>query len=384
MISALSSLIEFFAAVYVTMSIKSDFCERFWTPQYYKDLDSLLGKYNFYTSSTSKAELIKSVKHTYDKIQGYASRKGTMMLFFCIIALIYIGFEDPSSPLELAINHYKPLFYTQLLLALVVCFPNVLIKSWRWVIFWIFLIFSLYISIKFTVLNHYCENDFLVWGFRNSKYILLCLLILPVIYQMIVFWEYSRMYKGYLSQKIYDEYQRYKNSLEGINEGDKDKVDLEYMTVWAEGKIQNKNDEDNSLDNLNRHLFERLLCVASPSQRTLFLSYVRFKIRSLVTYLTNVKKKLSSTQQDEASVSSEKPTETYLSQYQISKPTLDFSKEYKDYIQWRNTVRGPQKGIADYCKSHGVNAKDMTAWVKVYMPTGTNKRNQSKKNKLKR
>lgn len=42
MISNFSSFVEFFAAIYVTMAVNNDFCSNFWTPKYYKEMDSLL------------------------------------------------------------------------------------------------------------------------------------------------------------------------------------------------------------------------------------------------------------------------------------------------------------------------------------------------------
>lgn len=135
MIASFSSLIEFFAAVYVTMAINSDICENFWTPQYYKEMDSLLRTYKFSTSSVSNSELINSVKSTYEKIQGYAKRKGAIMLFFCILTLVYIGFENDTTNYELALNHYKPLFYSQIIIATIICLSNWFLRSWRWVVF---------------------------------------------------------------------------------------------------------------------------------------------------------------------------------------------------------------------------------------------------------
>lgn len=51
MISNFSSFVEFFAAIYVTMAVNNDFCSNFWTPKYYKEMDSLLKEYNFSGSS---------------------------------------------------------------------------------------------------------------------------------------------------------------------------------------------------------------------------------------------------------------------------------------------------------------------------------------------
>lgn len=284
MIASFSSLIEFFSAVYVTMTINSDFCENFWTPQYYKEMDSLLKTYKFSTSSVSNSELVNSVKSTYEKIQGYAKRKGAVMLLFCILTLVYIGFENDTNSYELALNHYNPLFYSQLIVTIIICLSNWLLRTWRWVAFWGVIIIAFYIAIKITPLGVYCKNDLLIWGYSSSKYILLGMLTFPILYQMILFWEFSSIYKGYLKGKVKEEYDKYRKSLHGIENGKKDEVDPDYKSVYVDYKIENKGAEDNSLEPLNKHLYERLVEIASPSKWTLIGSYLKFKILKILQF----------------------------------------------------------------------------------------------------
>lgn len=259
MLENFSSLVEFFAAVYVTMTINNDYCENFWTPQYYKEMEHLLDKFKFNTSSTSNKELINAIKTTYQKIQGNARRRGAVMLWFCVMVLIYIGFEDDNAICAKAIIHYKPLFYSQSILLLIVLFPNYLMKSWRWVSFWIFTITVFYALVKYTDIGLYFDNSLLEWGYSSSKSILLGMLLFPVLYQTLLFWEYSRMYKGYLGNKVQIEYEKYTKSLAGIQTGDKDKVDPEYKSVYGDYIITNRSNEDNSLEQFNKLLYSRLL-----------------------------------------------------------------------------------------------------------------------------
>lgn len=52
------------------MTINNDYCENFWTPQYYKEMEHLLDKFKFNTSSTSNKELINAIKTTYQKYKA--------------------------------------------------------------------------------------------------------------------------------------------------------------------------------------------------------------------------------------------------------------------------------------------------------------------------
>lgn len=193
---------------------------------------------------------------------------------------------------------------------------------------------------------------------------------------MILFWEYSSMYKGYLKDKVKEEYDKYRKSLHGIENGNKDEVDPDYKSVYGDYKIEKKGVEDDSLEPLNKHLYDRLVEIASPSKWTLVGSYIKFKTIQLIKCFNDTFQvslslpgaiNISITPNDEKSFS--------LSQYKTKEPTLDFSKEYDDYLKWKKNIKSSQRGIADYCKSHNINAKDMIAWVRVYKPSVISTRN---------
>lgn len=368
MLENFSSLVEFFAAVYVTMTINNDYCENFWTPQYYKEMEHLLDKFKFNTSSTSNKELINAIKTTYQKIQGNARRRGAVMLWFCVMVLIYIGFEDDNAICAKAIIHYKPLFYSQSILLLIVLFPNYLMKSWRWVSFWIFTITVFYALVKYTDIGLYFDNSLLEWGYSSSKSILLGMLLFPVLYQTLLFWEYSRMYKGYLGNKVQIEYEKYTKSLAGIQTGDKDKVDPEYKSVYGDYIITNRSNEDNSLEQFNKLLYSRLLNAASPSQFSLLYSYVRYKFNHV--YNREIAKNYNHSREVITVSGIKKTSSSNFQNVSRYKKTvlLDFSKEYDDYLLWKRTVKGPHKGITDYCNCHSIDSKAMIAWLKITRP----------------
>lgn len=97
MISNFSSFVEFFAAIYVTMAVNNDFCSNFWTPKYYKEMDSLLKEYNFSGSSFIQDRLMDEIKHKYEIVQNLAHYRGFINLILCIYYLIFMGFENDSN-----------------------------------------------------------------------------------------------------------------------------------------------------------------------------------------------------------------------------------------------------------------------------------------------
>ena len=95
MIAQLSSFVEFFSAVYVTMSLDNTFCKDFWTPDYNKDIERIFNKYPFKDSLIYK-NLLDSTVSIAVRVQNSSRKKGGFMLAFCIFLLIYIGLENPQ------------------------------------------------------------------------------------------------------------------------------------------------------------------------------------------------------------------------------------------------------------------------------------------------
>lgn len=191
------------------------------------------------------------------------------------------------------------------------------------------------------------------------------------------------MYKGYLKGKVKEEYDKYRKSLHGIENGNKNEVDSDYKSVYVDYKIENKGVDDDSLEPLNKHLYDRLVEIASPSKWTLVGSYIKFKVIQFMQFLNKTfQASLFTTSNINISITPNEEKSFSLSQYKTKEPSLDFSKEYEDYLKWKKNIKGSQRGIADYCKCHNINAKDMKAWVRVYQPG--NKNAGQKQNKLKR
>ena len=95
MISQFSSFIEFLAAIYVSMSLDNDFCKRFWTPDFFKEIDNVFG--DFQIENKLVYDKIKgSIKDKSENIQNSSLKRGGFMLGFCVFLLIYIGFEDET------------------------------------------------------------------------------------------------------------------------------------------------------------------------------------------------------------------------------------------------------------------------------------------------
>lgn len=72
--------------------------------------------------------------------------------------------------------------------------------------------------------------------YKYKCHIMIGVIILPVVYQIYVYWLYSSIYKGYLKNMVSIEYERFQTSMEGIKNKEKLKL-IEYILIF--GLIQN-------------------------------------------------------------------------------------------------------------------------------------------------
>ena len=157
MISNFSSFVEFFAAIYVTMAVNNDFCSNFWTPKYYKEMDSLLKEYNFSGSSFIQDRLMDEIKHKYEIVQNLAHYRGFIILILCIYYLIFMGFENDSN--SISIQHYVPILSCTLLVALTLICSKYILKNWRWTVGCVLVYASIYITLKIVQLSFFGAPD---------------------------------------------------------------------------------------------------------------------------------------------------------------------------------------------------------------------------------
>lgn len=357
-----SSFIEFFGAVYVTMSINNDFCRNFWTPEYYTEMENLLKKYNFLLSSESSKELINKVKDKYCEIQGEAQRKGSIILSYCILLLVYIGFDASLTSEQEKLAHYVPLFYCQALIFVLWILPKFFLRTWRWITFWVILIIAIYSAIRFWTIPEMYDNIIVFKAFKCQNIILLGLILIPIVCQLYLFWLYSRIYKGYLHQNFSLEYEKYKRSIKGISIKDKTMVDDVYLNAWTDIHFNDSGTDDSDITQFNNILFERLLSASSPTHSQLIMSYFKYKCNALKVFFQNL---FSGSKE-------EQPTDVaknYISSYKIQQPILDLSKEYAMFLTWKKgRKKNKDSKLRTFCAQNDVNYNDMRAWLRVNHP----------------
>lgn len=358
MISNFSSFIEFFAAVYVTMCIDNAYCKQFWTPVYYNEMNSLLSSYDFTASNLSIDKIKDEIESTNKRVQSYSQHKGSIMLCYCVVLLTFIGFEDSKD----GISNYLPLIYCSLVVAILVVAPNFLLRSWRWVVFWLIVFAFLYYYITITNCQFLLNNPIVSLLYEHIRISLVVLISFPILHQLYLDWLYSRIYKAYLKDKIHDEYNKYKRSLEGIQYHQETLVHKHYKEACFKSCFSNRDDEsDETLTLFNDVLRNRLLSAASPWQLTLLYSL-------FVHWIKVLRDKVILHFFHEEDDEEKQPNGEYdLSRFLIK----DYSESYRDYLIEAKKPGGP-KNIRAYCKAKGLSVEEMIIWVKKNKPKRKN------------
>lgn len=152
------------------------------------------------------------------------------MLGVCVLLLIFIGFEEENSQ-EL----YEPLVYGCLCSFIILGLQKIIFKKWKYVVFSMILLIVIYF-ISFSCLPFGYDSQFygLVFDYLidHKKILIIILVLFPILHQLTINWLYSSVYRGYLKDRIHDEYEKYDNSKKGIEQRRKDLIDKEYLQAW--------------------------------------------------------------------------------------------------------------------------------------------------------
>lgn len=343
MIGALSSFVELFAAVYITMAVNNDFFSQFWSPRYYKEMEGILAKYDIKWSTPMRESLSKEIFLQNEKIKNIAHYKGAILLCLCVAYLILMGFEDDKNVTTFHIS----MVYCSMFVVITLLFSNCLLRSWRWVsgvIFFLLIITCLPLVFNWTFKT---DNAFINLAIVYQKYLLISVILAPAFHQVYLNWLFSSIYKGYLKNKVREEYNKYNSSLKGIETKNRSLVDPIYLDKWTDNQFSNV--DDDSVTGYNEVLYAQLINAASPSQFCLLKSWIRYYLFKLF-------------EREKASPNTKEQTQ----RSSILKYKDDFSREYSEYVSWK--IAKGNNGLRRFCSERGIDAGAMIGWVKKNKP----------------
>ena len=204
MISNLSSLIQLFAAIYMTMCFENTFLSRFWTQDPRKKIAETLEQ--LHLPGDVRPIVQKRTESLPESFEKRMRKRGTFMFFVSVFLLIVIGFEKGIA----THTGYLGLSCSYILFALAtvilfICDRRIM-KEWGVGYRNIFIFFAVYtlliIGIPFLPWYGPFWMQFCFWLKLSAKLSIIFAVVFPVVWSLYVNWLYSNYYLKYVISEL--------------------------------------------------------------------------------------------------------------------------------------------------------------------------------------
>lgn len=294
MLNELNTLVQFLAALYVTITIDNLVIHRFWTPDLYAIVRKTLSKFDFALSSPAQDGLLTTVQSSAAIVEKQSRLRGVYFLMLCISILTFNCFESNISVVDI------PIFYFSILITLTVAFLLYVYGVYRWTQ-WRSVIISYIILLAVFVLNVLLPlsvNRFIgwtIWATSNvstilfwDKFCLIVLLSIPILIRLVLNWLNSSVYVKCLTEKLNKEYDSYKKTADAIKTKNQKDCDKKYDAVYKDVFYSNTLTEDNVNTAIVKKLVEYLETTCAPMTSWQLIKY-RIKDRKSIDRAQNTK-----------------------------------------------------------------------------------------------
>lgn len=274
-----SSLLEVFTAIYVSMFL-DEILKNFWTPDYKEEISKLIKGMNIPAINFFVVKVEKNIEANAKEIGGHMKRKAAFFFTFCMSFLLLAGLEVHSPILK---------DYGYIIVAFLSLFAGSLIFVGRWMFCRISMVavsISLYVILYgvlyFTALVKYISQ----WSWVNyiddkiAIVLFLGVLSIPILWQAVLIWLYSRCYKGYMEERVSREAYIYGKAYIAYKIKDMAALPREYEVVARDFVKVPSSEQDTSLSSLNEILVMRLELLCAPPEPIIILwSWIKFNWR---------------------------------------------------------------------------------------------------------
>lgn len=276
--SELNTIVQFFSALYVTITIDSLMFKRFWTPDIYHVINGKLKEYQFALSTPAKDDLMEVIKGYANNIDEQSRRRGGYFLLLCITLLIIFSFEDSFTN--------EGALFSALLLSTITSGVIYLIGVFKWSR-WLNIVESYAIVVLFFTFCYYALNMDIIadsklglWVADSKESIcfvgkisIITILLVPILIRLYINWLNSAVYVRYLVDKLQNEYDAYTKTKSAISKRDESMVDTRYDSIYKKLFFAESSSQDQVYTALVNKLVEYLKEVCKPVSTWTLLKY---------------------------------------------------------------------------------------------------------------
>ena len=292
MIYYYSTLIQFVAAIYVTLSFDTWLFKSLWSMSYAKLINERVETLFKSSSSTIEQHLINNVANNATLIERRSRLRGFFCLLYCSATLWYVGYEQNSLPIgcsQFEVETFHVSFAAFTLLSIV---GYVVVCIWATRLLHAFIVCVAWIAI-FMILNIFdlsvcLGNPVILHIVRHLNLYCSVLVVLPLVYQIILTWLYSDNYYYILGANIRKEYEDFQKAL---NADDINVAPDSYKNAFGQAYFDSK--KDNATDTIITKItdkFKEQLMVATkiPSQLELIKYAIKHSFGRRIDELKNI------------------------------------------------------------------------------------------------
>lgn len=274
-----SSLLEVFTAIYVSMFI-DEILSNFWTPDYQEKISGLIKGMKIPAVNFFVTKVKKSIGENAKEIGGHMKRKAAFFFVYCLSFLLLAGLESHSPIMEK---------YGYVVVTMLSMIGGVFILVGRWmfcrlriVAFSIGIYIAAFLFLYFSPFVEFvcCKSWFPQIDDKTATICFLTVMTIPILWQIVLIWLYSRCYSGFMQARVSKEAYLYGKAYLAYKLKDMAALPTKYEVVARDFVSTPNVKGDTSLRPLNDILLRRLepICNA-PEPMSLIWSYIKYNFR---------------------------------------------------------------------------------------------------------
>lgn len=259
MLSNLSSLLQLFAAMYLTMCFEDSFFKSFWSREYSDGIKTSI-------NSSSIPEVAKKIVAFYIMIVKDAEKRrmkmrGTYFFLLSVFLLIMIGFEKGivafTNPFSLSFSYA---FFALMIIILYV-FDKHVMKRWLWVYLYVFVMLVAFMLLVVKLPNASWFNSVgLEWSFRMkviAKVLTIIAFVAPVVWQLFSNWLYANLYYRSVYSEVEKEMVLYKAAWNYDGSQDINSIHRRYRNQAVQ-KYASKSDDEKPFNDVLKDQLKKM------------------------------------------------------------------------------------------------------------------------------
>lgn len=362
MIADYSSYLELLAAVYISMLLDVETLNKLWYPaNYYTKIQDALKKELPEEEGKLNDKIVKASK-TNAAIRNQRMRcRAAFMLFFTAILLVLLGFEssfDKNSSMQYE-GWYNAVAISYFVVVLICFFVGKAFDGWNttalislFVLFTFVVLMLLEISLPFSsnVIDCY-------------PIVVVCLVTLPVLFEIFSRWVFSSLYSGYLRSYVLKVKGDYEKAIDALRTNSKNHMPRKYRKLINESIYTADSDKTLSdiciqgyVDIRNKKLNE---ISQYPNGIKILISWIGYSFYRLFHWLGKLFKGKEPEPVPKLAGLYTSPATNNTGEVVV----LNYQKEYDQYMVERAKMNG-KLNVRQFCQSHGYDSNAMIAWLK--------------------